>query len=345
MSATISSRRTVRSIIRPFVSSSSHCHYQSVTSFQFVEYNLQHHHHNIQTCRTFAGHSKWSNIRHKKKANDVARAKEHNRVARAVEVASRGCKGDMSDIHLQSTMSAARAVQLPKERMERAIARGANPNQQKIDGEDNVVRRYDGVIPTTIGNSSSGGKVAVIIETLTENRNRTAANVRHKVTKTGGELLPTGANDWIFENVGLIWISKFMRCDNAVAGSNIAEKASREDADVDMDALLEFALEIGATDVDFDIEPIEHGGDEEHEGLVDNCAIVKCMPSDLIHVVKALQKSGYSPTRFENQWLVKDQGNRLLLDDESAEIFDKFLDKMDDDLDVTNVFHNATRGS
>ena len=310
-----------------------------------MEYNWQHKNNIIQTCRTMAGHSKWSNIRHKKKANDVARAKEHNRVARAVEVASRGCKGDMSDIHLQSTISAARAVQLPKERMERAIARGANPNQQKTDGEDYVVRRYDGVIPTTDGNSSSsGGKVAVIIETLTENRNRTAANVRHIITKAGGELLPTGANDWLFENVGLIWISKFMRCDNAIVGSSVVEKASSENADdVDMDALLECALEIGARDVDFDIEPIEHSGDEE--GLADNCAIVKCMPSDLIHVVKALQKSGYSTTRFENQWLVKDEGNSLLLENESAEIFDKFLDKLDDDLDVTNVFHNATRGN
>ena len=341
MSATISSRRAVHSIRPLFVSCPPPL--QSVSSFRFVEYNWQHKNNIIQTCRTMAGHSKWSNIRHKKKANDVARAKEHNRVARAVEVASRGCKGDMSDIH--STISAARAVQLPKERMERAIARGANPNQQKTDGEDYVVRRYDGVIPTTDGNSSSsGGKVAVIIETLTENRNRTAANVRHIITKAGGELLPTGANDWLFENVGLIWISKFMRCDNAIVGSSVVEKASSENADdVDMDALLECALEIGARDVDFDIEPIEHSGDEE--GLADNCAIVKCMPSDLIHVVKALQKSGYSTTRFENQWLVKDEGNSLLLENESAEIFDKFLDKLDDDLDVTNVFHNATRGN
>ena len=301
MSATISSRRAVHSIRPLFVSScSSRHHLQSVTVFRFVEYNFnwQHINNDQQTHRTMAGHSKWSNIRHKKKANDVARAKEHNRVARAIEVASRGCKGDMSDIHLQSTISAARAVQLPKERMERAISRGANPNnQQKTDGEDYVVRRYDGVIPTTVGgnnsSSSGGGKVAVIIETLTENRNRTAANVRHIITKAGGELLPTGANDWLFENVGLIWISKFMRCDNSIVGSDGVEKASSIDADdVDMDALLECALDIGATDVDFDIELLEHGGDEEHEGLVDHCAVVKCMPSDLIHDVKALQKSG-----------------------------------------------------
>ena len=136
--------------------------------------------------RYFAGHNKWSKIKRKKGANDVARAKAHTRVSRAIEVASRSCQGDMADIHLQSAISAARGVQLPKERIEKAVERGANPHM-KSEGEEYVERRYDGMIPTL-----SSGKIAVIIETLTENKNRTAANIRNIVTtKAGGELLHT----------------------------------------------------------------------------------------------------------------------------------------------------------
>ena len=96
--------------------------------------------------RHMAGHNKWSKIKRKKGANDEARAKQHSKAARAIEAASRACQGDKSDMRLQSTISAARAVQLPKERMERAIERGANP-QMKTEGEEFVTRRYDGMVP------------------------------------------------------------------------------------------------------------------------------------------------------------------------------------------------------
>ena len=282
-----------------------------------------------------AGHSKWSNIRHKKGANDVARAKQHSRVARAIEVASRSCQGDLADIHLQSAISAARAAQLPKERIEKAVERGANPHV-KTEGEEYVVRRYDGMIPT--GNS---GKVAVIVETLTENRNRTAANVRHLVTKIGGELLPTGANEWLFEQAGLVWISKFMNKNYNVVDDSDADRSSIC-AKVDMDALLECALESGATDVDLVLDAIDDDNDNDSEGAVENCALIKCEPNNMMQIVQALQKDGYSPTQCEKQWILKDEGTRILLINESAEIFEKFLNSMNDDVDVTNVFHNAS---
>ncbi len=224
-----------------------------------------------------AGHNKWSKIRHKKGANDVARAREHSRVARAIKVASRACQGDMADIHLQSAISAARAVQLPKERMEKAVERGANPHM-KTEGEEYVVRRYDGMIPT--GNS---GKVAVIVETLTENRNRTAANVRHLVTKIGGELLPTGANEWLFEHAGLIWISNFMNNHDDVVDDRDADRSS-QGAEVDKDALLECALESGATDVDFVLNAIDDYNCNDSEGAFDNCALIKCEPNDMMQM-------------------------------------------------------------
>jgi len=322
MSAFASSRRGVSRTLHPLASSPYHFIGSPRLTYQVK-------------IRHMAGHSKWSNIRHKKGANDVARAKEHSRVARAIEVASRACQGDVADIHLQSAISAARAVQLPKERMEKAVERGANPHM-KTEGEEYVVRRYDGMIPT--GNS---GKVAVIVETLTENRNRTAANVRHLVTKIGGELLPTGANEWLFEHAGLIWISKFMNNHDNVVDDSDADRSSKG-AEVDMDALLECALESGATDVDFVLDARDDYNDNEFEGAFGNCALIKCEPNDMIKIVQALQKDGYSTTLSEKQWLLKDEGTRILLGNESAEIFDKFLNSMNDDVDVTNVFHNAS---
>ena len=272
-----------------------------------------------------AGHNKWSKIKRKKAANDVARARDHTRAARAIESASLACFGDLSDMHLQSTISAARAVQLPKERIDKAIERGANPDK-KSEGMEYVTRLYHGMIPT-----GSSGKVAVIVETLTENRNRTAANVRHLVTKTGGELLPTGSNDWLFQHTGLIWISKYMRSDNGDTESSSVE--------LDEDTLLDCALENNAIDVEFMSDTTtEDNADIDHNN---NYAMIKCEPNEMLQIVQALKDDGYITTQFEKQWLVKDEDNRVLLDTESAEKFNKFLNTMDADLDVTDVFHNA----
>mmetsp|Transcript_7366 Transcript_7366/g.16703 ORF Transcript_7366/g.16703 Transcript_7366/m.16703 type:complete len:353 (+) Transcript_7366:109-1167(+) len=306
----------------------------TTSSFQQVS-NFPQQTNQIQ-IRHMAGHNKWSKIKRKKAANDVARLKDHTKAARAIEAASRACQGDMADIHLQSTISAARGVQLPKERMERAIERGANPHM-KSEGEEYIVRRYDGMIPT--GNS---GKVAVIVETLTENRNRTAANVRHLVTKTGGELLPTGANEWMFEHVGLIWVSRYMSNSHSVVGDS-HEVPSIKSAEVDMDALLECALEGGATDVEFGPEESDIGYDDDDDAdATDHYATIKCELNDMLQLVQTLKVDGYATTQFEKQWLLKDGGNKMLLDNESAEKFEKFLNSMDDDVDVTNVFHNAS---
>ena len=289
---------------------------------------------NFQCQRRYlAGHNKWSKIKRKKGANDVARAKAHTRVSRAIEVASRSCQGDMADIHLQSAISAARGVQLPKERIEKAIERGANPHM-KSEGEEYVERRYDGMIPTP-----SSGKIGVIIETLTENKNRTAANIRNIVTtKAGGELLPTGSNDWLFEHVGLIWVSKYMHSGDRDADSSI------KGAEIEEDALLECALEGGATDVEFGLADSDNDEDEDAKTSDSNYAMIKCQPNDMLLLVQTLQSSGYDTTQFEKQWLVKDEGNIISLDKESEEKFERFLEHMDDDLDVTNVFHSAKFG-
>lgn len=270
-----------------------------------------------------AGHNKWSKIKRKKAANDVARAREHTKVARAIEVASRSCQGDMADISLQSAVAAARSVQLPKERIEKAIERGANPNSKD---DLAVIRRYDGMVP---GNN---GKVAVIIETLTENRNRTAANVRHLVTKIGGELLPTGANDWLFEHVGVVCISRNKHTDE--------EEENATGEPVDEDELLECALDGGATDVDFGSDDDEGISNDEGD-VTDNPIVIKCETSGLLTLVQSLKSDGYISTQFDNHYLVRSEENKVPLNAEASEKFEKFLDSMDEDLDVTNVYHNG----
>mmetsp|Transcript_19937 Transcript_19937/g.31111 ORF Transcript_19937/g.31111 Transcript_19937/m.31111 type:complete len:326 (-) Transcript_19937:154-1131(-) len=279
--------------------------------------------HNLQITRSMAGHNKWSKIKRKKAANDVARARDHTKAARAIEVASRSCQGDMADISLQSAVAAARAVQLPKERIEKAIERGANPNSKD---DLAIIRRYDGMVP------GSNGKIAVIIETLTENRNRTAANVRHLVTKIGGELLPTGANDWLFEHVGVVCVSR---------NKYINEEANATGGPVDEDELLECALDGGATDVDFGADEDEGSSNGEGDD-VENPIVIKCETNGLLTLVQTLKTEGYVSTQFENHWLVRSDDNKVLLNAEGSEKFEKFLDSMDEDLDVTNVYHNAT---
>ena len=297
---------------------------------QLIQSQYNNHVH-VQT-RHFAGHNKWSKIKRKKAANDAARAREHTKAARAIEVASRACSGDMADISLQSAVAAARAVQLPKERLERAIERGANPNTKD---ELSVIRRYDGMIP--IG---GGGKIACIIETLTENKNRTAANVRHLVTKIGGELLPTGANDWLFEHVGIVSVLR-NKCSPAHENT---EEADAKGEPVDMDELLECALDGGATDVDFGLDnddEKENGASNDDDDDIDNPIVIKCETSDLLGLVQSLKTNDYIPTQFEHQWLLRSEDNKVILNEEGSEKLEKFLDSMDEDLDVTAVYHNA----
>jgi transcriptional/translational regulatory protein YebC/TACO1 len=278
------------------------------------------------TQRNLAGHNKWSKIRHKKASNDKTRAALYSKASRAIEAASRSCSGDLSDLHLQSAIAAGRAVQLPKERRDKAIERGRNPNVK--EGEL-IVRRYDGMIP-----AGPAGKVAVIVEALTENRNRTAANVRHMITKVGGELLPTGANDWLFTHVGLIYVSKyFITCDPEES------KEEQVKVEVDIDKLLECALEAGATDVDIENDTNDDTEndttDDANSSDQEKCPIiVKCEPNNLISIVKTLQQEGYTTNQFETQWLIKEEDNRVKVEDEGVLKFEKFLEAAD-------VFHNA----
>ena len=164
-----------------------------------------------------AGHSKFKNIMHRKGAQDARRAKKFARLTKELQVAVRGGTDPSSNPRLRSALSACRAVNMPKDNIERVIKKaedGENSNLEEI--------RYEGYAP---------GGVALIVDALTDNRNRTAAEVRSSFTKYGGNLGETGSVSFMFNNVGQIVYKK-----------NIMSE----------DEIFDIAIDVGADDVKAD---------------------------------------------------------------------------------------------
>src|SRR5439155_12663232 len=142
-----------------------------------------------------SGHSKWSSIKHKKGAADAKRGKLFSKLARALIVAAReGGADPAANLALANAIEKARSYSMPKENIERAIARGSGADTD-ADAFEQVV--YEGYGPNG---------VAVLVEALTDNRNRTAADVRHLFAKHGGSLGTTGAVAWQFERRGVVLV-------------------------------------------------------------------------------------------------------------------------------------------
>lgn len=138
-----------------------------------------------------AGHNKWSKIKHKKAATDAKRGKEFTKLARLIIAESKKVGGDESSPALKAVITRAKAVSMPKANIERAVAKG-----KAGEGE-----AYDSVTYETYG----PGGVAVIIDSLTDNRNRTAAEIRHLLSKLGYELAAPGSASWAFAKEGIEW--------------------------------------------------------------------------------------------------------------------------------------------
>jgi YebC/PmpR family DNA-binding regulatory protein len=142
-----------------------------------------------------SGHSKWSTIKHKKGAADAKRGKLFSKLSRAIMVAAKeGGADPVSNLALQNAIDKARSYSMPKDNIERAIAKGAGEGGEGSDFETVV---YEGYGPEG---------VAVLVEALTDNRNRTASDVRHLFTKHGGNLGATGAVAWQFERRGIVLV-------------------------------------------------------------------------------------------------------------------------------------------
>ena len=236
-----------------------------------------------------AGHSKWNNIKHRKAGQDAKRAKIFTKIIRELTVAARDGGGNIEDNPgLRTIVDKAKSAQMPKDTMERAIARGAGGQ----DGAELVALTYEGYGP---------GGVAILVQTMTDNRNRTVGEVRHAFTRSGGNLGTDGSVAYLFKEKGQI---------------NFAPGA-------DEDAIMEIAVNSGAEDVDVD----EQGSIE-----------VITAPEDFLTVKEALIKDGFDAAVAEVSMVPQ---NYCDLDHETAEKVLCLLDQLEDLDDVTNVYTNA----
>lgn len=237
-----------------------------------------------------AGHSQFKNIMYRKGAQDAKKARVFAKLAREITVAAKsGIPEPDKNPRLRLAIQAARAESMPKDNIERAIAKAS----QTAGGADFVSMRYEGFAPN---------KAAVIVEALTDNKNRTASNVRTIFGKRGGAMGETGSVAFNFERIG------FIQYPASVA---------------DSDTMFETALEAGANDVVSD--------SEFHE--------IETLPDDLALVTEALEAKFGTPTasRLDFKPTVKVD----ITDVETAKKFLEFVDALEEDDDVQHVYHNA----
>jgi len=240
-----------------------------------------------------SGHSKWATIKHKKGAQDKARGKLFAKLIRQVEVAAREGGGDpASNPTLRTMFQKAREASVPLDTIEKAIKRGTG----ELEGVRYEQVSYEGYAP-------SG--VAVIVECLTDNRNRTGADIRAIFSKNGGSMAEPGAVSWQFERKGVISVSK---------GSGASQLSE--------DELMLPALEAGAED-------ITDAGEQWQ---------VTCPPSDLAQVRSAIEAAGIVVESAEVTLLPT---TTVALDDEAdARKVLHLMDLLEDHDDVQNVYAN-----
>jgi YebC/PmpR family DNA-binding regulatory protein len=234
-----------------------------------------------------AGHSQFKNIMHRKGRQDAVKSKVFGKLAREITVAAKlGLPDPTMNARLRAAIIAARAENMSKDSIDRAIKKS-----QGGDAESYDEIRYEGYGP---------GGTAVIVEVLTDNRNRTASDVRSYFTKTGGNLAETGAVSFMFDHVGMIEFN--------------AKVASA-------DAMLEAAIEGGADDV--------VSGEGGHE--------VYASQESFAEVAKALEAKFGEPRKAGLVW--KPQ-NTVPIDDEKGEKLIKLMDLLNEHDDVQNVYAN-----
>ena len=236
-----------------------------------------------------SGHSKWATIKHKKGAQDKARGKLFAKLIRQVEVAAREGGGDIeANATLRTMYAKARAASVPIDTIDRAIKRGTG----ELEGVTYESIMYEGYAP---------GGVAVLVDVLTDNRNRTAGEVRHIFARADGNLAESGAVAWLFERKGVILVDA---------------------ATVDEDELMLAAADAGADDI------TEEGSSFE----------VICAPETLHTVREALEAAGIAVTDAEATMLPK---TTVAIEDEAtAKKILRLIDSLEENDDVQDVYAN-----
>ena len=236
-----------------------------------------------------AGHSKWHNIQHRKGAQDAKRGKIFTKLIREITVAAKMGGGDVSaNPRLRAAVDKALGSNMTRDTIERAVKRGSGD----VDGENFDELRYEGYGPNG---------VAVMVDCLTDNRNRTVSEVRHAFTKQGGNLGTDGSVSYLFTQTGVLVYP----------------------AESDEDAIMDAALEAGAEDVVSD-----------EDGMVEVLTSVE----GYLDVKQAMIGAGFEP---ESSELTQRAATMTEMDLEGAEKLMKLVDRLEDLDDVQNVYTNA----
>ena len=242
-----------------------------------------------------SGHSKWHNIQKTKGAQDAKRAAAFTKIAKEMIVAVKegGSADPNNNSRLATVITKAKAANMPNDNIKRVLERAAGAGS----GDNYESITYEGYGP---------GGVAVIVETMTDSRNRTAGSIRHHFDKFGGNLGAAGCVSWSFDKKGVIVI------DN-------------EDGDYEEDNVMMDAMDCGADDFEAD----------------EDCFEIRTTPDDFNAVADALTKKGYSFVSAQIEMVP--QNYQKLEDEEQIKLMDRLLDAMEDDDDVQNVWHNWER--
>lgn len=238
-----------------------------------------------------SGHSKWANIKNKKEKTDAQRGKVFTKIGREIAIAVKeGGADPANNSKLRDVIAKAKANNMPNDNITRSIKKaageGGSVNYEEIT--------YEGYGP---------GNMAVIVEVLTDNRNRIAAEMRHIFDKSGGNLGASGCVSWMFDKKGLIVIER--------------------SALLDEDEVMMQALDAGAEDFN----------------AMEDAFEVYTVPSDFSAVREALEAAGYTFISAEVRMIPQ---NTVNVDDaETVEKIERFLERLDDNDDVQEVYHNA----
>lgn len=235
-----------------------------------------------------AGHSHWAGIKHKKAIVDAKRGKLFSKLAKHITSAARQGGGDLDmNLRLKYAIEKARAANMPKDNIERALKKGTG----ELDGEDLFEFTYEGYGP---------GGVAIFLEILTDNRNRTASEIRHLFDKRGGNMGESGCVSWMFEKKSVFQIDR---------------------SKSDEETLMDLAMEAGADDMRVESEYFE----------------ILASPTEFETVRSALDAAGIETTLAEITYLPK---NTVELDAEKAKKVLQLLEDFEDQDDVQNAYAN-----
>ena len=239
-----------------------------------------------------SGHSKFANIKHKKEKNDAAKGKIFTIIGKEIVIAVKeGGANPENNSKLRDVIAKAKANNMPNDTIKRGIERAAGD----ANSVNYVTCTYEGYVPNG---------TAIIVDALTDNKNRTAANVRNCFTKGGGNVGTTGCVSYMFDQMGQIIIAK-------------------EECDMDADDLMMAALDAGAEDVVEDDDSFE----------------VLTTPENFSEVREALEKQGIPMAEAEVTMIPQNYVD--LTDPEAVKKFTRIIDMLDDDDDVQAVYHNA----